>query len=83
MKDITPLVNALIDALLLLEFCGPDEVDPDTAVRGLESISSSLCALSAQDQTFLRSEFIRIAALSEDPRFREHIASLPDIIGLS
>ena len=83
MKDVTPLVRALVDALLLLEFSGPDEIDPDTAVRGLETISFSLSALEVDDQRALRAEFMRIASEADDPTFSSHVASLPDSMGLA
>ena len=39
------ILRALVDALLVLESSGPDEIHPDTAVRGMENVASSLLAL--------------------------------------
>ena len=82
MKDCHPLVRALIDALLLLEFSGPDEVNPDTAVRGMENIASSLKALDEFDQRDLRAQLLQIADESDDVPFSKFVRSLPDILGL-
>lgn len=82
MKEYLPLVHALIDALLLLEFSGPDEINPDTAVRGMENIASSLLALDELDQRELRAQMIQIADESGDVTFRQFVRSLPDILGL-
>jgi hypothetical protein len=82
MKDCLPLVRALIDALLLLESSGPDEVNPDTAVRGMENISSSLKALDESAQRDLRAQLLQIADESDDVPFSKFVRSLPDILGL-
>lgn len=83
MKDYLPLVHALIDAFLLLESAGPDEVDPDTAVRGMENIASSLLALQESDQVALRVELEQIAAHALDQAYRDFVHGLPDMIGLA
>lgn len=82
MRDCLPLVHALIDALLLLECSGPDEINPDTAVRGMENIASSLKALDESDQRDLRSHLLRIADESDDAPFSNFVRSLPDVLGL-
>jgi hypothetical protein len=82
MKDSLPLVRALIDALLLLEVAGPDEVSPDTAVRGMENIASSLKALDESDQRDLRATLLQIADESDEASFSKFVRSLPDSLGL-
>ena len=57
MKDHTPLCAAIVDAMLLLESASPNEINPDVAVRGMESISSSLLMLDEDDQLSLRLDF--------------------------
>ena len=61
MKNERPLVVALISAFLLLESCGPDEVNSDTAVRGMENMATCLLAWDDADQILLRTELQRIA----------------------
>jgi hypothetical protein len=83
MKNFLPLVQALIDALLLLEFAGPDEINPDTALRGMENISSSLLTLDPDDQTILRESFFQIAEESQDQAYSQFVRSLPDLLGIA
>lgn len=83
MKDCRPLIRALVDAFLLLESAGPDEVNPDTAVRGMENIASNLLALEEADQLALRTELEEIASGSRDQVYGDFVAALPDMIGLT
>jgi hypothetical protein len=78
-----PLVHAIIDALLFLESAGPNEVDPDSAVRCMENIASSLLALDKRDQLVLRSHFEKISEESQDPDHARIVRELPDDIGLA
>ena len=78
-----PLIRALIDAFLLLESSGPDEVDPDTAVRGMENMSSSLLAMQEADQIALRMELEKIAEGAEDQAYKSFVFGLSDMIGLA
>jgi hypothetical protein len=82
-QNYLPLVRGLIDALLFLEFSGPNEVNPDSAVRCMESISASLLALEQSDQLALRSDFQSIADKATDPTYRDFVRALPDMIGLA
>ncbi len=83
MKNYLPVIHALIDALLLLESAGPDEINPDTAVRGMESIASSLLALEEPDQRLLRAELVQIADNARDEAYRKFVRSIPDMVGLA
>lgn len=83
MNDYLPLIRALIDALLLLESAGPDEIDPDTAVRGMENIASSLHALDKPDQRTLREHFLKIADEAQDEAYGNFVRSLPDMLDLA
>jgi len=83
MKDDLPLIRALVDAFLLLESSGPEEVSPDTAVRGMENIASSLLEMEASDQLDLRTKLEQIAESSEDQAYRDFVYALPDMIGLA
>ena len=83
MNDYRPLVRVLIDALLLLESAGPNEIDPDTAVRGMENIASSLHALDKSDQRTLREDLLRIADEAQDEAYGKFVRSLPDMLDLA
>lgn len=78
-----PLVHGIIDAFLFLESSGPNEVNPDSAVRCMENISSSLLALERADQLALRENLEKIADGSQDPAYRNFVRALPDMIGLA
>ena len=82
-KDNLPLIYGIIEAFMLLENCGPDEVNPDTAVRGMEHIASALLKLEASDQIALRKELEHIAAKARDNTYRDFVRALPDSIGLA
>jgi hypothetical protein len=81
--DYVPLIRGLIDAFLLLEHAGPDEVNPDTAVRGMENIAASLLALGKSDQLALRVELGRIADNAQDEAYADFVRALPDMVGLA
>ncbi len=82
MKNYLPLIQALIDALIVLEFAGSDEINPDTAVRAMEHIAASLSTLDPADQLLLRGHLHQIAADAQDHAYKEFISSLPDVLGL-
>jgi hypothetical protein len=50
----TPLVRAVVEALMFFEHAADDEIDPDVAVRGIEVISHELEALSPADRAEFR-----------------------------
>jgi hypothetical protein len=83
MKNDLPLVHALIDAFLLLETSGPDEVNADTAVRGMENMASSLLGLDHSDQLRLRAMLEDIAMDAQEQGYRDFVRGLPDMIGLA
>jgi hypothetical protein len=80
--DPEPLVKAVISAMMLMEQCGPDEIDPDTAVHGLENIGHELLQLSEND----RSEFLdlleRLATSASDEPTARFIRSVPFMLGM-
>jgi hypothetical protein len=83
MQNEFPLVRGIIDAFLFLETSRPDEVNPDSAVRCMESISASLLSLEHSDQLTLRSNLERIANDAQDHAYSDFIRKLPDMIGLA
>lgn len=62
--DNTPLVRAIVEALMFLEHAEDDEIDPDAAVRGMEVIGHELDALSLADRAEFRLVLERIAETS-------------------
>ncbi len=82
-QNYFPLIRGMINAFLFLESAGPNEVDPDSAVRCMEDIASSLLALEESDQLALRSHLERIADEEQDLAYRDFVRALPDKIGLA
>jgi hypothetical protein len=83
MNDDLPFIRALLDAFLLLESSGPNEIDPDTAVRGMENMAASLLALTQADQLVLRARLEDIAQSSQEEAYAKFVRELPDMIGLA
>jgi hypothetical protein len=82
-QNYLPLIHAVIASLVFLESAGPDEVDPDSAVRCMENIAASLLTLDKPDQLALRSHLVSIANESQDPVYAKLVRELPDSIGLA
>jgi hypothetical protein len=82
-KNNLALVRALIDAFLFLESADSEEVNPDSAVRCMENIASSLLSMETSDQIALRSICAKIADESNDASYSSFVRSLPDMIGLA
>jgi hypothetical protein len=75
--------KAIVSAMILMEDGGPDEINPDTAVRGLENIGYELMQLTGGN----REEFIsllrrRMSAEAEDERAASFLESVPFGIGM-
>jgi hypothetical protein len=83
MNNYLPLVHGIIDALIFLESAGTNELNPDSAVRCMETISASLLVLERPDQLALRSHLEEIAAGAKDPVYKKFVQKLPDMIGLA
>ncbi len=81
-----PLVPALaglvVDALWFLDSCGDDEVDPDSAVKMMESVGGELLRLPLD----LRDRFLQVltdlAEAEPNPARREFLQSFPFACGL-
>jgi len=82
LTDATPLVRALVDAVVFLSDSPDDLVHPDEAVRCLEGVSQHLLALSESDQVWLRSAVRATAENEQGPR-AVTIAGIPDSLGLA
>ncbi|MEU4770402.1 hypothetical protein AB0H12_45125 [Actinosynnema sp. NPDC023794] len=75
--DNTPLVRAIVEALMFLEHSGEDEIDPDAAVRGIEVIGHELDALSAADRAEFRLVLERIAETPGDSGHAQRAREVP------
>ncbi|TDT94178.1 hypothetical protein EDD99_5361 [Streptomyces sp. 846.5] len=86
MTDTDPLVPALagvvVDVLWFLDSCGDEEVDPDSAVKMMESVGWVLQNLPPQQ----RDRFLRVLAdlarAETDPGRKEFLESFPFACGL-
>jgi hypothetical protein len=78
-----PLVLSVIDACLLVELCGGEDIPPDKATRALSDISDNLARLGADDQIELRTQLAGIAHGSADPTYSTFVAGLADRLGLA
>ena len=78
-----PLIHAIIDALLFLESAGPDEVNPDSAVKCMENMAASLLTLEESDQLSLRSLLRQIAEETGTAAYKNFVANLADAVGLA
>ncbi|WP_162952041.1 hypothetical protein [Streptomyces griseorubiginosus] len=77
-----PLIKAVVAAMLLLEQCGPDEVDPDTAVRGLENIGYELLKFTEVERVEFMNLIERVASSESDPHVAEFTRNVPFAIGM-
>lgn len=78
-----PLIHGLIKAFLFLESAGSNEVNPDSALRCMEDIASSLLTLEETDQLALRLHLEKIADEERDPAYKAFVRAMSDNIGLS
>lgn len=76
-----PLVRAIVAAMMLMEECGPEEIDPDTAVRGLENMGYEILQLSRDDRDELL-ELIERMARDSDSHTADFLRAVPFSIGM-
>ncbi|MEV0682008.1 hypothetical protein AB0I60_36345 [Actinosynnema sp. NPDC050436] len=77
-----PLVKAIVAAMMLLEECGPDEVDPDTAVRGLEHMGYELLRFTERERVEFFGLLERMASAETDQRTAEYLRRIPFVLGM-
>lgn len=81
-----PLVPALaglvVDALWFLDSCGDDEVDPDSAVKMMESVGGELLRLPLDQRDRLLQVLADLAEAEPNPARREFLQSFPFACGL-
>ena len=76
-----PLIRSIISAMMLLEDSGPEEIDPDTAVRGMEHMGYELLKLGDGDRAEFVAALERIAEV--EPAQAAFIRSIPFNIGMT
>ncbi|MGW7568527.1 hypothetical protein ACWGJV_19920 [Streptomyces tendae] len=81
-----PLVPALaglvVDALWFLDSCGDDEVDPDSAVKMMESVGGELLRLPLDQRDRFLQVLTDLAEAEPNPARREFLQSFPFACGL-
>ncbi|MFF1438491.1 hypothetical protein [Streptomyces sp. NPDC058295] len=86
MTDRDPLVPALagvlVDVVWWLESCGDDEVDPDSAVKIMESVGGELLRLPSGQRERLVQALADLADAEQGPARREFLESFPSAVGL-
>lgn len=78
-----PLILAVIDAFLLLEMSGEDEIDHETAKHATENLSASLLRLRHDEQVELREQLADVAEDTDDEALATLIAGIADTVGLA
>ncbi|MFJ8104486.1 hypothetical protein [Streptomyces sp. NPDC096132] len=86
MTDRDPLVPALtgmlVDVVWWLESCGDEEVDPDSAVKIMESVGGELLRLPSGQRERLLRVLTDLADAEQNPARRDFLKSFPFAIGM-
>lgn len=86
MTDIDPLVpvlaGLLVDNLWFLDSCDENEVDPDSAVRMMESAATALKGLPPEQLDRFLSVIGNLAEAETGPGRREFLEAFPLACGL-
>ncbi|MEU9431860.1 hypothetical protein [Streptomyces sp. NPDC048252] len=84
--DRDPLVPALtgmlVDVVRWLENCGDEEVDPDSAVKIMESVGGDLLRLPCGQRERLLQVLADLAEAEQDPARRDFLKGFPFAIGM-
>lgn len=80
--DPEPLVRAVVAAMMLLEESADDEIDPDTAVRGMENIAYELMKIPESSRREFLDLLNRTADSESDSHAAEFIRKIPFAIGM-
>ncbi|MFD4600690.1 hypothetical protein ACFWPQ_21990 [Streptomyces sp. NPDC058464] len=79
---VPALTGLLVDVVWWLESCGDEEVDPDSAVKIMESVGWALLQLpSDQRQRFVQ-VLADLAEAEQESARREFLESFPSAIGM-
>jgi hypothetical protein len=76
------LAGLVVDVLWWLDTCGDDEVDPDSAVKMMESVSWVLMSLPAKQRERFLQVVSDLAAAEGHPGRREQLVAFPYACGL-
>ena len=83
MDPLVPaLTGLLVDLVWWLDSCGDEEVDPDSAVKMLESVGWVLLQQPLDRRERLLQVFADLAQAEQDPSRREFLESFPFAIGM-
>jgi hypothetical protein len=86
MNDTDPLVSVLaglvVDLVWWLDSCGDDEVDPDSAVKMMESVAGVLDRLPDDQRERLLKTIEQMAAAEEHAGRRQQLRNFPYACGL-
>ncbi|MGW6521530.1 hypothetical protein [Streptomyces sp. NPDC054962] len=86
MADRDPLVPALtgmlVDVVWWLESCGDEEVDPDSAVKIMESVGGELLRLPSDRRERLLQVLADLAEAEQVPARRDFLTGFPFAIGM-
>ncbi|MGF6883096.1 hypothetical protein ABIA39_002037 [Nocardia sp. GAS34] len=86
MIDTDPILPVLtgpvVDVVRFLAECGDEEVDPDTAVKMLESVADVLQRLPGDQLDRFLTVLAELAEAESDPGRREFLRSFPVACGL-
>ncbi|MGW7385048.1 hypothetical protein [Streptomyces sp. NPDC054794] len=86
MADTDPLVPVLaglvVDVVWFLDSCEDDEVDPDSAVKMMESVSWVLTRLPQDQRDRFLTVLADLAEAEQDPSRREFLEAFPFACGL-
>ncbi|MFF5341694.1 hypothetical protein ACH46L_09475 [Streptomyces althioticus] len=76
------LAGLVVDAVWFLDSCGDDEVDPDSAVKMMESVGGELLRLPLDQRDRLMQVLTDLAEAEPNPARREFLQSFPFACGL-
>ncbi|MFD8303326.1 hypothetical protein ACFV29_13405 [Streptomyces sp. NPDC059690] len=76
------LTGLIVDMLWWLDSCGDEEVDPDSAVKTMESVGWVLLRLPADQRQRLLRVLADLAESEQDAARREFLESFPHAIGM-
>jgi hypothetical protein len=79
---VAVLAGLVVDIVWWLDSCGDEEVDPDAAVKMMESVAWVLLSVPAEQRARFLSAISDLAATEEHPGRREQLLAFPFACGL-
>ena len=76
------VLDSLLDCLYFLELADDDVVDPDDALKVLESVAARLGDLPDAERHDLTARILARAAAEPDPATRDFLEGVPESYGL-